>query len=647
MQSSTLGDTYAAYKASTTEFTTWLTGEAKARGYRSPNITSQTTTISCVELLKRVDFIVCDSSAKLSVPISIQNVLQLAIRARRKCSAWFEAMSDMATEVSEAEKQETTRDGHLHFIEVLEKALEHLTPFFGEPPKRKRTKAKKEAKQLSSTTSSGCDTGTLSNRFDILEIEVPQDDCNSGTLPSRQDTRVPRDGHSKAELKVDLEVNKEDDVKFVVFCFFEDLRELREFIQATWKDAMTNGPDISTASLITNVALDHVSKSEENITSLVANDAECLGNYWQVFRHIAPKEHYSSPENRVGNCAKVSMRDTIYLCIYHALRNYILQSRETQPRRIVPWVKPLGMEFLKSIDDFETLDVESEEWLIKMLHDLWLDRYYDSAEEEMTHIRQAGWFHKSRPTFSTYRIVQIEDSITRALKLALGTGSIAVTSVFAARIMLDIHKIVGNGAIKLDENLRHQAATFPRNLQVVCKTEHDSMAPVAGIAEPCCNFDRRNRESGLAWVSQKTRPRMANLKSGFMGLDRPSSMPKTKHLTIDDPRCIQVSEDPGFYYKNHPLWIGLESFRFEMLRMDYGMHWINCSASTPLAAHIYNAVRQASFLDFKWRSWTVSSPYILDNSFEDHFRRRKRRLRTVFSSFWGHQRKHLLRTPVN
>jgi hypothetical protein len=605
MQSSTLGGTYAAYKASTTDFTTWLTGEAETRGYRSPNVTSQTTTISCIELLKRVDFIVRDSSAKLSVPIPIQNVLQHAIKARRKCSAWFEAMSDKANAVSQANKQETPRDGYLHFIEVLEEAFETLTPFFGETPKRKRTKAKKFAKQSSSIVNSAPENemGTLSNRFGMLEVEVPQDDCNSGSGPSRPVEKVPGNSHTKTEIKIGLEVQKEDDVKFIVFCFFEDLRELREFLQETWKHAMMNESDISAASVITNVALDLVSKSEENIIPLATDDAAGVDSYWHIFRHIVPDEYGSSPKNGVEDCAKATWIDTIYLCIYHALRNYILHSRDPQSSTIIPCVRPLGVDYQNCLDVFETLDLESEEWLIKMLHDLWLDGYYDKAKEDMTYLGQAGWFQKPQPTSSPYRVAPIEDSITRALKLALVTGSIGVTAVFAARIMLDIHKIVGNGGIQLEEKLRHQAAIACSNLQVVWTTEHGPVAEVASMAEPCCNADHRYRQSLLAWILQNILyPKMAGIKSELMSLTHLNSMLKTQLLNIKDPRCIQLAEDPGFYYKNNPLWLGLESFRFEIHRMDYGMHRVNCSASTASAAHIYNAVRQASFLDLKWET---------------------------------------------
>jgi hypothetical protein len=123
----------------------------------------------------------------------------------------------------------------------------------------------------------------------------------------------------------------------------------------------------------------------------------------------------------------------------------------------------------KYITLFDPLAIDNDEWLIKMLHDPWVDGYVSDARSNLSvsseTLQKAGW-ETANPTDSS-DIQQIKDKITRALKLMLKKRTIGVTTVFATRILIDLHEIVGEEAAKLEEDLRRRdAVLFPVRLSL-------------------------------------------------------------------------------------------------------------------------------------------------------------------------------------
>jgi hypothetical protein len=204
----------------------------------------------------------------ISVPPPTKIDLLQAIQARRLCSAWFDAKSDDHISSPRTAEQSASDARHQYFIQVLEQAYELILPFFAAGPRRKRTKAPRSNVKTNSLP----ELDILNNRHDTLKVEDPLDGQEFHEMPSSKQSK--KATHPSADTAVELEIKREDDIKFVVFCFFENLQKSRDLLKDIWQKAMANGSDILAASLVTNIAIDLVHKSEEEIIGLMGHSID-------------------------------------------------------------------------------------------------------------------------------------------------------------------------------------------------------------------------------------------------------------------------------------------------------------------------------------------------------------------------------------
>ncbi|KAL8846511.1 MAG: hypothetical protein Q9198_011288, partial [Flavoplaca austrocitrina] len=57
------------------------------------------------------------------------------------------------------------------------------------------------------------------------------------------------------------------DIAFIIYCFFEDLHRIQVFLKETWTKYQDGAPDLSTCATTTDLALDLVRRTEDDITS--------------------------------------------------------------------------------------------------------------------------------------------------------------------------------------------------------------------------------------------------------------------------------------------------------------------------------------------------------------------------------------------
>ena len=207
-----ISGSYQKYKEDTTVFCTWLNKTAVVCGYDAPQpvtpSNSQPTNtksraerrqadrekakaegkkvdkgnppvlvttkhvVRTQEILRQAEKI-CQSG-KFPVPHAIGQVLDRAIMARKRCSEWFQT--------NKADNGHST-EGHLHFISILEKALEILTPLF-DP---KTTKSKDRGYHDHQNSSADLEKAFIatSNRFEGLAIQDPKDILEDLIAPVR------------------------------------------------------------------------------------------------------------------------------------------------------------------------------------------------------------------------------------------------------------------------------------------------------------------------------------------------------------------------------------------------------------------------------------------------------------------------------
>ena len=74
-------------------------------------------TIPTQELIRQASSVVNSDKGNRGMPEKIRSALEKAIEARRRCAAWYERKQL---------RSKSSRDGHQHFIDVLQKALDIL-----------------------------------------------------------------------------------------------------------------------------------------------------------------------------------------------------------------------------------------------------------------------------------------------------------------------------------------------------------------------------------------------------------------------------------------------------------------------------------------------------------------------------------------
>jgi hypothetical protein len=208
--------------------------EAKANeSSRPPPVALPATkhTLATGDIITQAGIIAIHKKPAIKVPLVIQGVLRRAIRARKRCTLWFQKM----TSESSKEEYEASNSSHQHFIHVLERALEILEPCF-----EKCKPAASKSKQPGSADNHQIPelSSSISNRFENLEVEDSADqnlDINASeaavsTMPT---TKLPQN-QNKVVTIFELERSMDEDLQFRVYCFFEDLHRVREFLIQTW-----------------------------------------------------------------------------------------------------------------------------------------------------------------------------------------------------------------------------------------------------------------------------------------------------------------------------------------------------------------------------------------------------------------------------
>lgn len=63
----------------------------------------------------------------------------------------------------------------------------------------------------------------------------------------------------------ELEIQHRTNLVFLIFCFFEDLHRIQDFLKETWGKQKAGTADLESAAITTNIALDIVRRAEEDI----------------------------------------------------------------------------------------------------------------------------------------------------------------------------------------------------------------------------------------------------------------------------------------------------------------------------------------------------------------------------------------------
>ncbi|ESZ92597.1 hypothetical protein SBOR_7014 [Sclerotinia borealis F-4128] len=229
-------------------------------------------------------------------------------------------------------------------------------------------------------------------------------------------------------------------MSLMIFYFFEDLHRIQEFLHGVWKKYKSGKLDLVSASLITNSAFEIVHRNEEEILAT----APKLFSKKRSYDTIATVIFYANAFSR-GQDPKQTMEtnemlrptpfdDFIYLSTSRTLMKYefLSQTAPNFPSFPLPSF-PLRGAYISCPEVLGTPYMNKKEEEDALLSQLMMDLdLFDLFNKTM---KNNGLGHYAPPA---------EDALSAGLRQLKMEGVISVSLVFASRIFLDLHDILGN-----------------------------------------------------------------------------------------------------------------------------------------------------------------------------------------------------------
>jgi hypothetical protein len=245
--------------------------------------------------------------------------LRSSISARKRCARWFQ---------SNATDENAKNTTHNYFIDVLERVLQILYP------------SAPEAELFSSPAAEEIldvarDFGILS--IEESEVEAIKPDATSKSAVSMTTRPSASTKPNPIEYEIEFEIGDNDETYFALFCFFTDLKAIRDFILNLWRDYRAGQIDLVTASLTTNLAFGLGQRAERDLLE----DFPMFKSYKDVWIcltmemckqrgidpiHLLGKSELGPPEMR-------DIADFLYINMYNILRAFSDRLESGQSRQ--------------------------------------------------------------------------------------------------------------------------------------------------------------------------------------------------------------------------------------------------------------------------------------------------------------------------
>lgn len=570
--------TYRRYKSDTSTVATWIAEEASKRGYKAGNAVQREAPktapsqrlkgkarkeakaggsinqssapaaprmhykISLDDFEGVAQFIAGLTKPKVTVPPFVLRAAASAIKARERCSAWFQKKS------YDDQTLRHNNERHAHFIRVLERVVEILKPCSAKKPKE-------EPPEKGETNMSN-DVEKTTTMFSLLEVEMPslEDEEDVVHTPSGPIDQGRKPAKDKENAFYELDEPEEDVLPFVLFCFFEDVHQVGQIIRDIWEEYKAGQINIMTASVVTNTAIDLVRKTEDEMTAAYSQ----LSTYWPIAENMlqvlaANHGDPSSPEI-FENPELQNLVQYVYMPAYTMLYRF---QQNSQNRRFPMWRDVYNHEFTgtsrSSLSSTERF-LEDQATLLQTLPEICL---------------LGG---KKHP-------FPAEDELTRGIRMVIRGGNIDFWLVFACQVFLDIHHIFNDEVGRAFDDLTVRAKNLKANL-----TSY---------------FEFSRNMSIENWAQQNE---MA-LHQILEGVDKWILKDGMAELRQAHPEVIaNIPTPPYKLLKNHPLLCGILAFQFTVIIQEAGIYLAGAWGSIIYPAHMYNAAQQSGTLTVPWES---------------------------------------------
>jgi hypothetical protein len=450
-------------------------------------------------------------------------------------------------EVSQVLGQEVTQDdcqpdGHSYFINVLERVREILRPSTEKVEFR-------DEKRLETLDQK------LGNIFEALDLEEQLDATDSSSVPQSAQS----DRKSLPKQTYDIE-RMHDEILMSSLFFFHDLSQIRELVRVVWMDYSQGRADLSTASLVTNTAIEIMQRNLEDHLAIMAGQHEAPEEddwiFW-VYAHIChgmDLHHRERPGDSI-NFETYHQAEYVCLPVFNIIKDFI---ESIQSHRLV-FVK--GHDRCTNISESPREKYEADHLFLNLL---------------LSDLHNAT-------------IVRLEaglaiDNITRAfLDTKVSENKLApLWLVFAMKMLLDIRHALRNDTSQA--------------FQEVQATGQRAIAAIRHYFQ----FSLNHGTHGKQWHKDND-PQIVKIIS-FISVWINQDL-ISKALRKQSKQSLEehgVELPPFFLMKQHPLLCGSLVYWLNLSLQEFGISLANAYDSILSAAHLYNAARQENLLAISW-----------------------------------------------
>jgi hypothetical protein len=507
-------------------------GKKKSRSMK-PSPTENTYTIPVRHFIELAKAIVRSTNPMIVVPIDIYNLLCDVISLRKEVS------QVMGQEVTQDDGQ---CDGHSYFINVLERVKDILRP-------STEKAGVKDEKRVETPDQK------LGNIFEALDLEEPLDMTDSSSISQS----VQPDRKPPPKQTYDIE-RTHDEILMSSLFFFHDLSQIRELVRAVWMDYGQGLADLSTASLVTNTAIEVMQRNLEDHLAAMAGQHGAPNQddwiYW-VYAHICHDmdvHHREQPGDSI-NFATYHQADYVCLPVLDIVKEFI---ESVQSHRLV-FVR--GHDRCIELSESPRERFEADQLFLNLL----LSDLHNATILRL----EAG------PAI---------DDITRAF-LDMKVSETKLTPlwlVFAMQMLLDIRRILGNDTSEAFQELQ---ATGQR---------------VTAVIRHYFQFSRNHGTQRENWHKDNDPQivKFVGFVSVWINQDLISKAVRKQSKQSPEEQGIELS--PFFLMKQHPLLCGSLVYWLNLSLQEVGISLANAYDSILSAAHLYNAARQSNLLAISW-----------------------------------------------
>lgn len=474
-------------------------------------------------------------------------------------------------------------------------------------------------------SASKADVTALQNSFAGLEVEDAEEAEEFYNVTSTAASK-PQKASNKADTEVDiyeLLISYQIEMAFDVFCFFEDLHKIQDFLKNTWTRYKASELDLITATVVTNSAIDMVHRAEAVLLSTFPEHIRQSESYVGLASIIYFAEALNTGDqgNNKDFWRLKPFDHFVYLTTARTLMKFatLAKAKAAYPMPFMPMkFGYLAYPELRKLPEIQKAETD-EAFLAKMMMDLRFRTFFS---------------HGMKGHYNKFPAAK-DDLFIEAHQVFWEDPKVHLWIVWTSQIMLDIKDILGD---KIHRPYQEMVA-YGQKAKMIVDLRH---VPGSNHAEPGGNGERwagkdgdivlqihEHYESNILrldmfvllrekWMKEKAiKPafqmmdklppemkgeveKMMRAKYGDnYSMEMPADM-RANMNSMGGMEPIPPAEDPMFIFKYNPLYCGTMMFQLAIQMETAGLTLASHHHTILSVAHLYNGLHQLKLLEQKW-----------------------------------------------